>query len=221
MKKLNNQFEYWDQVSSLKTFTHPLDMDRFKSYVPTNGKILDFGCGYGRTCHELYKLGFRNIIGIDSSEMMIARGRQEYQELTLMTLESDDIPFQQDEFDTIILFAVLTCIPTNEGQRNLINKLKQILRPGGIIYISDYWLQNNDRNLKRYNAYKDKYGVYGVFELPEGAVVRHHDKEWISSMLCDFNTLALFDIEVTTMNGNKSSGFQYFGRKAYEQGDLI
>ena len=213
MKSLDNQFEYWDRVSSSKTFTHPVDIDRFHATVSSTANILDFGCGYGRTCDELYHLGFRNIVGLDSSQMMIERGLKEYPHLNLQTLENNSIPYEQDTFDAIILFAVLTCIPTNEGQQALISEIDRVLRPGGIVYISDYWMQSSDRNTDRYDEYKDKYGIYGVFELPEGAIVRHHDKDWIVSLLTDFITIDMPDIEVTTMNGNRSLGFQYFGRK--------
>jgi SAM-dependent methyltransferase len=213
VKNIDNQFDYWDSVSSSKTFTHSIDIDRFHAVVSPESNILDFGCGYGRTCEELYRLGFRNIVGADSSPKMIERGHKEYPHLNLQTLESNNIPYDSESFDIIILFAVLTCIPTNEGQQSLIREIFRILRPGGIVYISDYWLQNNERNFRRYDAFKDKYGVYGVFELSEGATVRHHDKDWITSLLKDFITVDMFDIQVKTMNGNTSLGFQYFGRK--------
>lgn len=144
---------------------------------------------------------------------MIKRGRKEYSHLNLKTLKNNNIPYNQDVFDAVILFAVLTCIPTNEGQRVLIDEIYRVLRPNGIVYISDYWLQSNERNINRYDRFEEKYGIYGIFELPEGTIVRHHDKDWILSLLKDFNTVELFDIEVTTMNGNTSLGFQYFGRK--------
>jgi len=213
MKTLDNQFEYWNSVSSSKIFSHPVDIDRFNSVVSQNARILDYGCGYGRTCEELYHLGFHNIIGIDSSQMMIERGKRESPHLNLQTLENKNIPYDSDTFDAIILFAVLTCIPTNEGQQALMGEIYRVLRPGGIVYISDFWLQNNERNLHRYDEFKDKYGIYGVFELPEGAIVRHFDKYWISSLLRDFATVDMVDIQVKTMNGNTSHGFQFFGRK--------
>ena len=213
MTSLDNQFEYWDSVSSSKTFTHPLDIHRFSSVVSQQANILDFGCGYGRTCDELFGMGFRNIVGVDSSQKMIERGRKEYPHLPLKTLTADNLPYDPDVFDAVILFAVLTCIPTNDGQRALINEIYRVLRPGGIIYISDYWLQSDELNLIRYNEFKDKYGIYGVFELSEGTIVRHHEKDWILSLLTDFISVELFDIEVLTMNGNNSHAFQYIGRK--------
>ena len=82
------------------------------------------------------------------------------------------------------------------------------------MYISDYWLQKDDRNRHRYQTFEAQYGTYGVFELPEGAVFRHHERPWIRSLLYRFETLHLDDIVVTTMNGHQSLGFQYFGKKA-------
>ncbi len=213
MVDFDNQFKYWDSVSSSKIFTHSVDIVRFNAVVSEQANILDFGCGYGRICDELFNNGFKNIVGVDSSQKMIERGKKEYPHLYLRALEENNLPYDPDLFDTVILFAVLTCIPTNNGQQSLIDEIYRVLRPGGIIYISDYWLQENERNLDRYREFEKKYGIYGVFELPEGAIVRHHAKDWILSLLSAFKTEELFDIEVTTMNGNKSLGFQYFGRK--------
>ncbi len=213
MVSLENQFEYWDRVAASKTFTHPFAFDRFRSLVPRTAHILDLGCGYGRTCDELYRKGYQNITGVDSSQKMIERGRKAYPFLRLKTWKGNHLPYDSEAFEAVILFAVLTCIPTDIGQKTLINEIDRVLLPGGIVYISDYWIQNDDRNRARYSAFQNKYGTYGVFELPEGTVVRHHEREWISSLLVDFNELDLFDLEVVTMNGNISSGFQYIGKK--------
>ena len=213
MRGNDNQFKYWNDVSSSKIFTHPINIDKFSSLISKDASILDFGCGYGRTCNELYKLGFHNTIGIDSSKNMIERGHKENPHLILETSKEKSLSYGSNTFDAILLFAVLTCVPSNEGQQALINELYRVLKPGGIIYVSDYWLQSDERNLNRYNAFKDKYGIYGIFELPEGAIVRHHEKAWILSLLKKFYIIELFDIDVTTMNGNKSIGFQYMGKK--------
>ncbi|MBW1899842.1 MAG: class I SAM-dependent methyltransferase, partial [Deltaproteobacteria bacterium] len=158
MVPLENQFEYWDSVAALKIFTHPLDFDRFHPLVPKTARILDFGCGYGRTCDELYRKGFQNIKGVYSSQKMIERGCREYPHLSLKTWKDNHLPYDSEAFDAVILFAVLTCIPTKNKKKSLINEIDRILLPEGIIYISDYWLQNDERNHSRYNEFQDKYG---------------------------------------------------------------
>ena len=65
----------------------------------------------------------------------------------------------------------------------------------------------------RYERDAEAYGCYGVFELPEGVVVRHHQREWIAELMSPFEELEFEPFTVTTMNGNASNAFQYLGRK--------
>src|SRR6185295_13220085 len=109
--------------------------------------------------------------------------------------------------DAALLFAVLTCVPTNEGQLALIEEIDRVLRPGGLLYISDLWLQTDERNRERYARDEPKYGTYGVFDLPEGVTVRHHDPLWIEMLTRHFETLALDQVQIKTMNGNLAAGF--------------
>lgn len=213
MKSLDNQTEYWDSVVDSKSFTHPIDIERFTSLVSKEQKILDYGCGYGRTCEELWRCGYRNIIGVDTSEKMIERGKKEFPYLSLQIISNSCLQFEDNSFDMVILFAVLTCVPTNQGQKQIIKESSRILKKGSLIYVSDYWLQDDDRNRKRYERSKDVYDTYGIFEVLDGGVLRHHDKLWIKKLFSNFETIDFADIDVITMNGNKAKAFQYFGRK--------
>ena len=213
MKKLNRQVKYWDSVAGKKKFTHPLNTHNFKKFVPLTASILDVGCGYGRICQELYTAGYKNIAGIDISKEMIQKGKNRLPHLDLHCLTSDEIPFPENSFDVAIVFAVLTCIPTDKGQRDLIDAVRRVLKPEGLIHVSDYFLQDNQRNKTRYDAYREKYNVYGVFELEEGAVLRHHTTSWIQTLLSPFKQVALDKIKAPTMNGHSSMIFQYWGQK--------
>jgi len=112
------------------------------------------------------------------------------------------------------LFAVITGNYRSEDQIKLVNNIREILKPGGIISVNDFLLNDDQRNLERYEYYREKYGVYGVFELPDGGVVRHHTKEWIMELLQGFTQLHYTETEFTTMNGNISKGFVYLGLNA-------
>ena len=48
------QKEYWNSIADKKEFTTPFDLNEFSNYVKKDMKILDVGCGYGRTLSELY-----------------------------------------------------------------------------------------------------------------------------------------------------------------------
>ena len=211
MIDLNSQYEYWNTTGTQKSFAHPLNLRRVRQWSSDEGCILDFGCGYGRVLGELYKEGYDKLIGLDFSPAMIAAARAQYPEIAFEQIQSLTIPLPDASVDGVRLFSVLTCVPTDEGQRELLKEVNRVLNRGGLLYISDLWLQTDERNVTRYERDEQKYGIYGVFELPEVGTVRHHDPKWIETLTSDFTTVALDEIEVVTMNGNPAKAFQWFG----------
>jgi len=212
--ELDRQLEYWDTEGTRKVFGHPLNLERVSQWLNYESRILDFGCGYGRSLGELFEAGYRNLIGFDFSPAMIAAARAPFPEIEFGVLHSSStVPLPQTSVDGVLLFSVLTCVPTDDGQRALIAELHRVLRPGGLLYISDLSLQSDERNLARYARDEAKYGKYGMFDLPEGVTVRHHDPDWITTLTSDFEQVALDGIEVLTMNRNAAKAFQWFGLK--------
>ncbi len=165
---------YWDSVAPQKQFTTPFQAEAFCRYVDKNARILDVGCGYGRTLEELHHYGYENLMGIDFSDGMIERGIASYPYLDLRVKRSASIDLPDGAVDAVILFAVLTCIRSNEDQIQLVNEIRRVLKPGGILYVNDFLLNTDERNLARYAKFEKVYGNYGVFALPEGAVCHHH-----------------------------------------------
>lgn len=210
------QNEYWDGVAASKTFSHPLRTEWLKESLGPNqaeAAILDYGCGYGRTLSELREAGFHNSIGADFSAAMLARSRELLPQAQLVRCDGLTLPFAPASIDAVLLFALLTCIPESHVQKELVAELYRVLRPGGIVYISDLLINEDERTQVRYRENAAKFSCYGVFELPEGVVVRHHTREWMAELLRDFQSVRFEPFEVTTMNGNRSAAFQYVGRK--------
>ena len=210
------QVAYWNQVAGAKRFSHPLRLDwlqRGPEAASFQQWIIDYGCGYGRTLAELSGAGYENIVGIDFSAGMLARCHSEQPRVTLVQSDGTSLPIRENSVTAVLLFAFLTCIPDSQRQRQQIIEVKRVLRPGGLIYISDLLLNDDERNRTRYEQNAGRFGCYGVFELPEGVVVRHHSAEWITELTTPFERVQFERFEVTTMNGNKSAAFQYLGRK--------
>ena len=213
MNTLDQQAEYWDRVAIEKTFTHPLDTALVGSFLSADSRILDYGCGYGRLAGQLRDAGYENAVGLDVSPRMIERGLSEFPGLDLRVTSGPPLPFPDESFDLVILFAVLTSIPSDRGQTELIGEIERILAPGGFIYVSDYPLQDDEKNLARYRENKEKFGRYGVFELSDGGVMRHHDKAWMDGLFAGFDATDQKEISVSTMNGSSATAFQFFGKK--------
>ncbi|MFE1312575.1 class I SAM-dependent methyltransferase [Streptomyces sp. NPDC058755] len=213
MSDLDSQVPYWDAAAATKTFTHPLHLPWLDG-IGTDAAILDYGCGYGRIMKELEQGGFGNLTGVDASPGMINRARRLHPTLRFAALDAPPAsPYPDAGFDVVLLFAVLTCVPGDEAQHRLIGELNRVLKPGGILYVSDLLLQDDERNRNRYNRHAGHYAGYGVFETGDGAVCRHHPREWFSTLLAGFQTIATRTITVPTMNGHESTGIQILARK--------
>ena len=212
---MNNhkQKDYWNKVAEEKEFPTPFKINEFKKYVSKEKKVLDVGCGYGRTLNELYKQGFKNLTGIDYSQGMINRGLRLYPNINILKNDGENIPFPDNEFDSVILIGVLTSNYKDEEQENLISEIFRVLKNDGVLYIADFFLNNDKRNIERYKKYEDKYGIYGVFELSEGVVLRHHTKKHILELTHHFSKLVFEKLVYNTMNDHKSNGFYYISRK--------
>ena len=211
---IGHQTDYWNQAGPGKPFTHPVNLERLEQFLPCTSRILDFGCGYGRVLALLRERGFTNLMGVDHASALIALARERHPDIQFEELPDPlHLPLAENSFDGVLLIAVLTCIPSNEHQIAIMNELHRVLRPGGVMYISDLWLQTDARNVERYSRGYEKHGLYGVFDLPEGVTLRHHDRKWIEQLTSGFERLALDEIETKTMNGNSASGFQLFCRR--------
>ena len=213
MRDVESQMSYWDRVAQFKRFSHPLRLEWLEGFLDSSARVLDYGCGYGRILAELARAGYQNVVGVDFSAAMLARCQREFPRMSLIRNDGDTLPFESETLEAVLLFATLTCIPQNEAQLSLIAEVERILRPGGLLYISDLLLNEDPRNRERYERDAEIYGTFGVFELPEGVVVRHHRREWIEELTGTFTQLEYEPFSAITMNGNKSSAFQYLGRR--------
>lgn len=213
MPHTTSQASYWDRVAHEKRFSHPLRSRWLSKYLEEpQALILDYGCGYGRTLKDLSGAGYPNTVGVDSSRGMLARSRQLLPSQRLVLTDGRALPFKDSSFEAVLLFATLTCIPSDAAQRALVYEIKRVLRHGGLLYISDLLLNEDARNRERYERFAEVCGTYGIFELPEGVTVRHHSREWIEELTSSFEQLEYEPFQVVTMNGNASSAFQYLGR---------
>jgi ubiquinone/menaquinone biosynthesis C-methylase UbiE len=212
--ELASQKQYWNRVAIEKRFHHPLNTAWLDSHLE-GSDILDCGCGYGRLLAEFAKGQHGNLVGVDFSEAMLSRCKALHRGLGLHLAQADceRLPFRDRSFDAVLAFTVLTCIPVPIGQRCLLAEVQRILRPNGLIYISDLLLNTDSRNMQRYDQFAAEFGIYGVFRLPEGVIVRHHSEEWIQCLTEQFDCLEYERFTVTTMNGNQSAAFQYLGQR--------
>lgn len=204
---MEDQQRYWNGACADKTFTSDFMLDAFRRHVPPEASVLDFGCGYGRTLAELRDAGYKRLTGIDFAPALIERGRREHPDLDLTAYPGGPLPYPDNAFDAALMLAVLTCMPETRTQAEALIELRRVLRPGGILYINDFLLNRDRRNLDRYGQGKEKYGIYGIFDSGDGGILRHHDHNHMEALFCDFETLVFEEVAYATMHGHESAGF--------------
>jgi SAM-dependent methyltransferase len=180
----------------------------FSERVPdTTARILDFGCGYGRIMAELARAGYTDLTGIDFSEPLVRRGLEEHPELNLTAYPGGPLPYADGSFDAAIMLAVFTCMLETRTQAEALLELKRVLKPGGVLYVNDFLLNRDRRNLDRYQLGQEKYGLYGVFDVDDGGTLRHHDRNHMEALFSGFETLVFEEVVYETMHGHHSNGF--------------
>ena len=202
---------YWDDHAEAYSFAHPIELDWLVG-LPKDARILDYGCGYGRAAASLAAAGWR-VVGVDFAAGMIARGLREHPGLDLRHIEGLPLAESDGAFHAAILFAVLTCIPADSEQRALIAELQRLIRPGGLLYVSDYLLQTDARYLARYAAGKARHGVLGVWDRDDGAIFRHHTRQALDALLTGFEPVAQREVETVTLSGASATAIQLLVRR--------
>jgi len=126
-----------------------------EKYIKYNSKILDLGCGAGRTTFSLYKMGYKNIIGLDLSTKLINYAinynRQHNYDIKFISGDSCELPFEKETFDFIFYsFNGLQLIP---GRQNRIKALKETYR---VLKSDGYFIFTaHDREEEKYKNYWD------------------------------------------------------------------
>jgi 2-polyprenyl-3-methyl-5-hydroxy-6-metoxy-1,4-benzoquinol methylase len=97
-------------------------------------RILDLGYGSGEITNYLQKRGY-NITGLDISESNCEAAKTSYPDCDFRVYDGLKLPFEENFFDTVILNDVFEHIPYSHMDK-LIENIKEVVEPGGIIYIS-------------------------------------------------------------------------------------
>ena len=110
---------------------------RILPHLPSarSARLLDCGCGYGRTLEALRQLGYEHIRGVDISEEQVAYARKE---LGLSDVHcADGITFLRsngDCYDVILLLDVLEHLSVDDSVA-LLSAAKSRLAPNGVLII--------------------------------------------------------------------------------------
>ncbi len=109
---------------------HILNAELSRLPLPANARLLDAGCGSGRTLQELKRYGEASGIELSPEAAEIARGRGDL-EVRIGRLE--ELPWESGTFDLITCMDVIEHTPDD---RATLRELRRVARPGGWLIVT-------------------------------------------------------------------------------------
>jgi tellurite methyltransferase len=148
--KLNSDKSAWDAKFNRPTYIFGKRPAEFLSqnyhYLPFEGSVLDMGMGEGRNAVFLAQKGFK-VTGVDISSVAIKKSHllaKEYGVKIKTTAASmKDYSIAPNSFDAIICFYYV--------DRELIDKIKTWLRPGGILIYEAFTIRQRIHPAQRHD----------------------------------------------------------------------
>ena len=138
-----------------------LEIEAISAHVQDGMKVMDVGCGNGITAIELARRYNINLTGIDFAENMVEAAKALAAGLTL----KGSIQFQvgdilslsglSGEFDLIYTERTLINLPDWFSQKQAIQNIIKILRPGGLYVMCE----NSHDGLAEMNVWRQRLGL--------------------------------------------------------------
>jgi len=113
---------------------YPAKVFKFlKSLIKTERPlILDLGCGTGISTRQLAK--FSDVVGVDPDPKMLkaAKAYRAPRIKRYVLAKANKLPFKDNTFDAVTAFSAFHWFT----DKNSVGKIKRILKPGGIFFVS-------------------------------------------------------------------------------------
>jgi ubiquinone/menaquinone biosynthesis C-methylase UbiE len=143
-------------------------------------KVLDIGCGCGRTTMPLSQMGF-DVIGIDLAPEMITTAQTNFPQIEFKVMNACHLEFPDASFDNVLFsFNGIDCIHPNEKRLLALREIYRVLKPGGTFLFTThnaccipynrYLMWIFIRNLISFRIFTG----YRIETLPYGQIIQHY-----------------------------------------------
>ncbi|MFC1651996.1 class I SAM-dependent methyltransferase [Patescibacteria group bacterium] len=168
-------------------FTTPFPDEKYLSSLPKNVKILDVGCGYGRTLVYLNSLGFHNLTGFDISPSYIAQAKKNCPGANVYASSFEN--FSTDKkYDLILLMGIIEYIKKDKEQEEFFEKISQILSNKGQVMLETFVMDSN-ANWRQYIKGFVKNWHMGRFINSKGFECHHQTSRHLGKVLKKYFTI--------------------------------
>jgi len=96
--------------------------------------VLDVGCGNGRLINNLAQKNAIKAYGVDISPQMIRECRARYENIDFQVSNGEQLPFDDNSFDTVIICCVLHHLHNPKG---FFLEVYRVLKAGGTLIVGE------------------------------------------------------------------------------------
>jgi ubiquinone/menaquinone biosynthesis C-methylase UbiE len=107
--------------------------------LPRNSQVLDVGIGTGLISERLSRSGNINLDGTDPSPEMLNKAQQRVPLADLRVGSAEQIPFDNDTYDAVLLVHVLKHVPASNTSQ-VVSEISRVAKPSAVVLVSDLML---------------------------------------------------------------------------------
>lgn len=166
---LNIGYDEWFK-KPFSNYVRSRQFINFHEFIQGGKSFLEVGCGTGKFISQVDS---KVKIGIDSSKEMLTICKQKYPETVFILASSNNLPFADSSFDSIVMLNVFQYL---EQPEKTLRELYRIAKPGGKILFSVFTKHSISLNPFRFFVRRKLFGE----NLP---IVTFYNLNEISKML--------------------------------------
>ncbi|MFC3476474.1 class I SAM-dependent methyltransferase [Halobacterium litoreum] len=107
-------------------------------FRPSAGRVLDVGCGAGRTTAVLDRRGF-DVTGVDVSAAMVREARRQFPGIGVQRGDATDLAFRDESFQYVLFsYCGLDLVYPEAARREALREIRRVLAPGGVFAFSTH-----------------------------------------------------------------------------------
>ena len=135
---------YFSKGAQLELYKHyyldllPPEKLLFPRYIGGGDKVLDLGCGAGRTTSRIRELAGK-VIDTDISEVMVRTAQEKYPDLEFRVMDASTIDYPDDHFDVVVFSYNGPCYLYPEQKRQAsMREVHRVLKSNGKFIFSSF-----------------------------------------------------------------------------------
>jgi SAM-dependent methyltransferase len=147
----------YDPLSARWEKRHGAELRR-KLLAYARGRVLEIGVGTGLSLPHYPPVD--GLVAADPSEPMLRRARRRAAEagrdVTFVQARAEQLPFEDDSFDTVVSMVVLCTV---ENQQRALQEIRRVLRPTGQFLFSEHVRSEDPKRARWQDRLETIWGV--------------------------------------------------------------